>query len=191
MHDPERVRLRLRLGVGGGAALDGIRAQAQGFLVLVTQGLGMLIGAQIAPWLRGRNTPVEAGELYAKSGDLMKQAGAMTDESLAKPLIDQANALSQGIKQAGVDLEAIVFPGGYDDRVTGLPGYEGAYLGTEFKPLEVGSPGLTKYTDAMEAAGFDLLPGEHAIVPVMFPDAHDAVAIALTLGAPAHRHRRP
>ncbi len=33
----------------------------------------------------------------------------------------------------------------------------------------------------MEAAGFDLLPGEHAIVPVMFPDAHDAVAIAEAL----------
>ena len=30
----------------------------------------------------------------------------------------------------------------------------------------------------MEAAGFDLLPGEHAIIPVMFPDAHEAVAIA-------------
>ena len=67
----------------------------------------------------------------------------------------QANALSQAIKQAGVDLKAIVFPGGYDDRVVGLPGYEGAYLGIEFKPLEVGSPGLTAYTDAMEAAGFE------------------------------------
>ena len=30
----------------------------------------------------------------------------------------------------------------------------------------------------MQAAGFDLLPGEHAIIPVMFPDAHVAVAIA-------------
>ncbi len=30
----------------------------------------------------------------------------------------------------------------------------------------------------MEAAGFDVLPGEHAIIPVMFPDAHEAVAIA-------------
>ncbi len=65
----------------------------------------------------------------------------------------QANALSQAIKQAGVELEAIVFPGGYDDRVVGLPGYEGAYLGTEFKPLEVGSPGLTAYEEAMAAAG--------------------------------------
>jgi len=34
------------------------------------------------------------------------------------------------------------------------------------------------FRDRMEAAGFDLLPGEHAIVPVMFPDAHDAVAMA-------------
>ena len=34
------------------------------------------------------------------------------------------------------------------------------------------------FREQMEAAGFDLLPGEHAIVPVMFPDAHDAVAIA-------------
>jgi branched-chain amino acid transport system substrate-binding protein len=67
----------------------------------------------------------------------------------------QANGLSQAITQAGVELEAIVFPGGYDDRVVSLPGYEGAYLGTEFKPLEVGSEGLTKYEDAMAAAGFE------------------------------------
>jgi glycine C-acetyltransferase len=34
------------------------------------------------------------------------------------------------------------------------------------------------FRERMEKAGFDLLPGEHAIIPVMFPDAHDAVAIA-------------
>lgn len=34
------------------------------------------------------------------------------------------------------------------------------------------------FRQRMQAAGFDLLPGEHAIIPVMFPDAHDAVAIA-------------
>jgi glycine C-acetyltransferase len=37
------------------------------------------------------------------------------------------------------------------------------------------------FREGMEAAGFDLLPGEHAIIPVMFPDAHDAVAIAEAL----------
>jgi hypothetical protein len=56
-----------------------------------------------------------------------------------------------------VKLKGIVFPGGYDDRVLGLPGYDGAYFGTEFKPLEVGSPGLTKYENAMRADGFEPL----------------------------------
>jgi glycine C-acetyltransferase len=37
------------------------------------------------------------------------------------------------------------------------------------------------FRSRMEAAGFDLLPGEHAIIPVMFPDAHEAVAIAEAL----------
>jgi branched-chain amino acid transport system substrate-binding protein len=65
----------------------------------------------------------------------------------------QANSLSLAIKQDGIKLKAIVFPGGYDDRVLGLPGYEGAYMGTEFKPLEVGSPGLTQYVNDMKADG--------------------------------------
>jgi glycine C-acetyltransferase len=34
------------------------------------------------------------------------------------------------------------------------------------------------FRERMQATGFTLLPGEHAIVPVMFPDAHDAVAMA-------------
>lgn len=67
----------------------------------------------------------------------------------------QANALSEAMKQAGIKLKAFVLPGGYDGRVTALPGYEGAYVGTEFKPLEVGSPGLDKYKAAMEAAGYE------------------------------------
>jgi glycine C-acetyltransferase len=35
-----------------------------------------------------------------------------------------------------------------------------------------------EFRAGMETAGFNLLPGEHAIIPVMFPDAHEAVAIA-------------
>ena len=61
--------------------------------MLVTQGLGMLIGAQIAPWLKGNNTPAEAKALYDQSGALMKEAGTLAADA-AKPLIDQANALS-------------------------------------------------------------------------------------------------
>ncbi|HYO07591.1 MAG TPA: MFS transporter [Tepidisphaeraceae bacterium] len=71
-----------------------IRAQAQGFLVLVTQGLGMLIGAQVAQRLRDANTPETATALSDQSAALMKQANAAADAAIAKPLIDQANALS-------------------------------------------------------------------------------------------------
>ncbi len=36
----------------------------------------------------------------------------------------------------------------------------------------------SRFRDLMASAGFNLLPGEHAIIPVMFPDAHEAVAVA-------------
>jgi len=85
--------------------------------------------------------------------DQIKQSGADGVYTALAGL--QANGLSQALKQAGVELKAIVFPGGYDDRVLGLPGYDGAILGTEFKPLELGSPGITKYQEAMEAQGFE------------------------------------
>jgi glycine C-acetyltransferase len=39
-----------------------------------------------------------------------------------------------------------------------------------------------RFRALMTDAGFDLLPGEHAIVPVMVPDAEEAVALAARLG---------
>ncbi len=49
--------------------------------------------------------------------------------------------------------KAIIFPGGYDTRVLGLPGIEGAYFGIEFKPFELNSPSYTEYKAAMDKAG--------------------------------------
>jgi nucleoside transporter len=45
------------------AAGPRIRSQAQGFYVLLTQGFGMLIGAQLIGWLVGMNTDVETGAI--------------------------------------------------------------------------------------------------------------------------------
>jgi nucleoside transporter len=70
-----------------------IRAQAQGFLVLVTQGLGMLIGAQIAPYLKKINTPAEAVALYDQAAAISKTAATATPEAAAD-LTAQANILS-------------------------------------------------------------------------------------------------
>ena len=64
----------------------GIRAQAQGMLVLFTLGLGMLIGAQVAGIVEERNTPAasislsaEVQELGARIAALEEQAAAGTD----------------------------------------------------------------------------------------------------------------
>lgn len=65
-------------------APEPIRAQAQGLLVMLTLGLGMLIGAQSAAYLENRSTPPEAKEFA-------KQVTAASD-SIAALEADLANA---------------------------------------------------------------------------------------------------
>ena len=45
-------------------------------------------------------------------------------------------ALINALKQAGANVTHIVLPAGYDPRVTGIPAFDGTYIGIEFKPLE-------------------------------------------------------
>jgi len=71
-----------------------IRGQAQGLLVLVTQGLGLGIGAQLMGWLVASATPADAQALDAQAATLAKQAFATTDPAAAQPLFDQAAKLS-------------------------------------------------------------------------------------------------
>ncbi len=68
-----------------------IRGQAQGLLVLITQGLGLGIGAQVMGRIAGAFTPPEAQDLLAQSSDLTRQAYAQTDPELQKQLLEQAN----------------------------------------------------------------------------------------------------
>ena len=57
------------------------------------------------------------------------------------------NALISALRQAGVNLDPIVIPGGYSPLVLGLPSYDDVYFGIEFKPYEITPewPGLTEY----------------------------------------------
>jgi ABC-type branched-subunit amino acid transport system substrate-binding protein len=57
----------------------------------------------------------------------------------------QNTALSDQLARAGIQMKAIVFPGGYDPRVTGLPGIEGAIFGLEFKPFELKPPAFLEF----------------------------------------------
>jgi nucleoside transporter len=71
-----------------------IRGQAQGLLVLVTQGLGLGIGAQLVGRLVASATPAEARALDAEAAEIAKQAFATADRAAAQPLFDKASQLS-------------------------------------------------------------------------------------------------
>jgi branched-chain amino acid transport system substrate-binding protein len=64
----------------------------------------------------------------------------------------QNAALSDQLKQAGVTPKLTLFPGGYDPRVTGLPGVEGAIFGIEFKPFELNTPSFQAFDKATPAS---------------------------------------
>ncbi len=76
-----------------------IRGQAQGFLVLVTQGLGLGLGAQIIGRVVGSNKPPEAQELEARAIELSKQAFAAEDPAAAEALHAQSGELAGQVSQ--------------------------------------------------------------------------------------------
>ena len=57
----------------------------------------------------------------------------------------QNTALSDSLSKAGVTMKATIFPGGYDPRVLGLPGIEGAIFGLEFYPFEEKKPAFQEF----------------------------------------------
>ncbi len=52
----------------------------------------------------------------------------------------------QALKQAGVKLHPVIFPGGYSPLVLGLPAYDDVYFGIEFKPFELAAPSRGRAT---------------------------------------------
>lgn len=74
-----------------------IRAQAQGFLVLLTQGLGLGIGAQVFAALVGKYQAADAKALTEQATALRAQAATLIEgkalESQAEPLLAQASQL--------------------------------------------------------------------------------------------------
>lgn len=83
-------------------------------------------------------------------GDVVQQIKDSGADGMYTGMDLQANAaLSAQLSQAGVDMKAIIFPGGYDTRVLGLPGVEGAYFGVEFIPFEQNTPSYQEYAAEM------------------------------------------
>jgi hypothetical protein len=57
------------------------------------------------------------------------------------------------LKQDSYSVKGTVYPGGYDSRVTTLPGIEGTYFGLEVKPFEANPPSFVAYKAAMQKNG--------------------------------------
>jgi branched-chain amino acid transport system substrate-binding protein len=82
---------------------------------------------------------------FGSIADQIKQSGA---DSLYTALDNTSNTpLMAALKQAGVTLKPVIFPGGYDPRILKLPTYDDVYFGIEFKPFEVTPswPGLDDF----------------------------------------------
>ena len=64
--------------------------------------------------------------------------------------------LVSALQTAGADVPVRVFPGGYDQRVLGVKGIDGATFGIEWKPFEVmktdGSPGYVEFSKWLKQA---------------------------------------
>jgi ABC-type branched-subunit amino acid transport system substrate-binding protein len=74
---------------------------------------------------------------FGSIADQIKQSGA---DSMYTALDNAGNTgLMSALKQAGVKLHPVVFPGGYSPAVLGLPTYDDVYFGIEFKPYELGA----------------------------------------------------
>jgi branched-chain amino acid transport system substrate-binding protein len=82
---------------------------------------------------------------FGAIADQIKQSGA---DSMYTALDTAGNTgLMSALKQAGVKLKPVVFPGGYSPLVLGLATYDDVYFGIEFKPFEVTPswPGLDEF----------------------------------------------
>ena len=77
-------------------------------------------------------------------------------------------ALTGALKQAGVTMKVIVFPGGYDNRAAAVPGLDQAYFGLEFKPFEM--PGNAGYAEFSKWMG-DKVKNQVSAIGWMSADA--------------------
>jgi ABC-type branched-subunit amino acid transport system substrate-binding protein len=92
------------------------------------------------------DVPVDASDFGAVAQKI-KDSGA--DALYTGMDFGPNTALTGALKQAGVSLKAVVFPGGYDSRAAGIPGMDQAIFGLEFKPFELNTAAYQDFTKWM------------------------------------------
>jgi branched-chain amino acid transport system substrate-binding protein len=113
-------------------------------LIGSTQGNSAIFIEQIADGIKRigkgmkvvyKNTDIPVGTTeFGSYAQQIKESGA---DAMYTALATTENInLINSLKQAGASVSHIVLPAGYDPRVTGIPAFDGTYIGIEFKPLE-------------------------------------------------------
>ncbi len=100
------------------------------------------------------STEIQPGQTeFTAIVDRIKDSGA--DGLLTGVDFLQNTALVKQLSDAGVELNAVLFPGGYDPRVLAIEGIEGASFGLEFYPFEATPtpPAFTEFDTWMPEDG--------------------------------------
>jgi len=99
-----------------------------------------------------QTTSVAVGQMdFTAEAQKIKDSGA--DALLTGMDFLQNVALSAALVQDNYKLKATVYPGGYDSRITSLPGIDGVYFGIEVAPFEENPPAYLTYKAQMVREG--------------------------------------
>jgi branched-chain amino acid transport system substrate-binding protein len=93
-----------------------------------------------------KTTDIPAGSTeFGAVVEEIKQSGADTVYTTLG--FNEASALMNAMRQAGVKPKITVFPAAYDPRITGIEALDGIYMSIEYKPFEITPawPGLTEF----------------------------------------------
>lgn len=129
-----------KMGATKIAVVGGMNASSATFVIQVAKSVKQLGDMQVVKEIT--DVPTDQTDFTSIAQDI-KDSGA--DAVLTGMDFLQNTALSDSLTKAGVHMKLLVFPGGYDPRVLGLPGIEGATFGLEFYPFELHKPAFEAF----------------------------------------------
>ena len=99
-----------------------------------------------------QTTSVSVGQMdFTAEAQKIKDSGA--DAVVTGMDFLQNVALSAALVQDSYKVKVTLYPGGYDSRVTNLPGIDGVYFGIEVAPFEENPPAYLTYKAQMAKEG--------------------------------------
>jgi ABC-type branched-subunit amino acid transport system substrate-binding protein len=134
------ARLFDELGATKIALIGGQNQSSALFIERVRKSIEAVGGLEVV--YDNTSVPTDQRE-FAAEVQAIKESGA--DGILTGMDFLQNAGISDALAKADVEMKAVVFPGGYDPRVTGLPGVDGAVFGLEFIPFELSPPAYAEF----------------------------------------------